>query len=1006
MGRLGIFKAATAIARLVKAFSCAPLVHTVLRFGNGATLVRKNALERRQTELELVRSERRYRTLAEGIPQMIWTATATGDVDYFSPRWRKYVGLPMDDLQGWNWKSIVHPQDWARLVEIWSASLASGASFEAEYRLRRADGTHRWFLSRALPIRDDAGSIVTWLGTATDIDDQKRSLEAQRRLTEQLQCIVQATSRLSDALDTPHLLQELCELIVPRFADWMAVNLVEADGRIRNVALAQGNPAKAEAAAALRNTYYIDPSQRGAIVRVIETQRSWLTSNYTSTDGDFSPAYADKRWAVGELGLSSVICVPILVGGKVFGTITVVWSESDQRYSQAEVPFFEELAKRTATGFDDAARHNVARINDAISRRIMQSTESCLAVLTLDGRLLTVNEQGAAGFAAAGTELTSDCDWLACWRPEDRCAVRAALAGAGTGSTGNYQGALAGDDAAKPQWWDVVVTPIATADDGPPTHLLAISRNITRQKTHESALLASAERYRAFANAIPAIAFTATRDGVLDFVNDRWMEYTGLSFHLSLGQGLMSVTHPAERSTLTAEWFAAVGAGREHETETRLRRAADGVYRWHLMRAVPIYDSGGRIVQWFGTGTDIDDQKRAAAALAEARDVALGAAMMKSQFVATMSHEIRTPISGVIGMTELLLITSLSDEQREYANVVRDSGQSLLRVINDVLDYSKLDAGKLELESLEFHVAHQITAVVNLLGAQARAKRVTLSWSLGPGVPAMVVGDPGRLRQILVNLVGNAVKFTPAEGTVDVTVTRAESAGDEARLRFEVKDSGIGIEPEAQARLFDAFSQAEDSTARKYGGTGLGLSICKQLVTLMNGVLGVESAPGKGSTFWFSIDYGRAAPSLTPPATAAPGGERRATVPARRHKILLVEDNEINALVALRQFKQLGYRIDIASNGRAALEALETTRFDLVFMDCHMPEMDGFEATREIRRLESGSERRLPIVAMTADAQVQDQTACLAAGMDDYLSKPSSLAQIRAVLERWLPGNP
>jgi CheY-like chemotaxis protein len=291
-----------------------------------------------------------------------------------------------------------------------------------------------------------------------------------------------------------------------------------------------------------------------------------------------------------------------------------------------------------------------------------------------------------------------------------------------------------------------------------------------------------------------------------------------------------------------------------------------------------------------------------------------------------------------------------------------------------------------------------------LLGNQAASKGVTLTSRVAENVPDAVVGDPGRVRQILINLVGNALKFTPAGGVVRVDVSAESRANERESIRYTVRDTGIGIAPDVQARLFEPFAQADAGTARKFGGTGLGLSICKQLIALMGGAIGVESVAGEGASFWFSIPFVRGDAALPIPlAVTRDDGERRATVRARTERILLVDDNDVNLMLAKVQFKRLGFDVTTAFDGLEAFRAAQAGDYDLIFMDCHMPEMDGFEAAKEIRKWEAGTARRVPIVAMTADAQDTVKDACLAAGMNDYVSKPTTLASVAAIFERWLP---
>ena len=527
-------------------------------------------------------------------------------------------------------------------------------------------------------------------------------------------------------------------------------------------------------------------------------------------------------------------------------------------------------------------------------------------------------------------------------------------------------------------------------------------RDVTAEHSAARALMESKRVFETLAKLSPAGIFRTDNKGECTYFNEAWLELTGLTEHAAMGKGWGDALHPDDRARVEAEWSAVIEAKSKYRSDFRFVRP-DGQIAWVSAIASPEFNEHGGLLGYVGVNVDITDRKLLEEQLVSAKRHAESADIAKSAFLANMSHEIRTPMNGVLGFAQLLLESDLNDAQREQAQIIADSGHTMMRLLNDILDISKVEAGQMELAKEPVDVRDILNRCIKLMSPNAKRKKIDLHLEVDDSVPPVIIGDGLRLRQVILNLTGNALKFTQ-DGYVKIRVTAEPSTMGRVHLKIIVEDTGIGIAQDRQANIFKPFEQAEGSTARRFGGTGLGLTISRQLINLMDGELGLQSKLGEGSTFSIELD---AEVVEQENQTEAPG-ERRAMpriASADRTYVLLVEDHDVNQMLLKTMLDTLECDVKLAINGADAIAEVDAAKaagkmFDIVLMDIQMPYVDGYEATRAIRARGIKAEE-LPVVALTANAFPDDIANCLEAGMQAHVAKPVMKDDLMDALRRW-----
>jgi PAS domain S-box-containing protein len=695
--------------------------------------------------------------------------------------------------------------------------------------------------------------------------------------------------------------------------------------------------------------------------------------------------FAALAWLINAAGVSGwdgvfeVRTAALLMTG-LGCSLYVAWTLATARASDV-------LRARALAASADAARaaELERRRGEAYFRALIEHSSDMLAILEADGRVRYVSP------SVRRTLGTDDADAnprnaFARVHPADVSTVQDAFFGgiarreSGWGITFRCQGA---DDT----WRMIDAFATNLVDDPIVAGVVVNARDVSDRHVMESELRERERRYRTLVENSSDLICEIGGDATFQYVSPNCEAVVGYRPVDLAGRPALDIMHPDDVRAVAA----ALAERRSGRLEFRARHR-NGEWHWFESNSCVVVTASGE-TRGIVIARDVTARHAAAEVLERAKEAAEAANRAKSEFLANMSHEIRTPMNAIIGLTDLVLGGPLEREPREHIGLVKRAADNLLELLNDILDFSKIEAGRLTLEPVDFELAALVDDVVRPLAPYADEKGLHLTADIASDLPFALRGDPLRLRQVLTNLIGNAIKFT-ARGGVAVHIGREVRFADTVRVHATVRDTGIGIEPAQLARIFDAFEQGDGSTTRRYGGTGLGLAISARLVAMMGGRIWVESAPGSGSVFHFTADL---ACGEAPRAVS----EHAPTPGARPLRILLAEDNPVNQKVASRLLEREGHAVTVAPDGRAAVALVGSAAFDVVLMDVQMPEMDGLEATAAIRAGEDdGTRPRLPIVAMTAHAMTGDRERCLAAGMDAYVSKPVRRAELLAVLDR------
>jgi PAS domain S-box-containing protein len=982
--------------------------------------------DRGRAEILLRESERRFRFLADSMPQIVWTALPDGQLDYYNHRCFEFTGLPEEQANSETWLSIVHPDDLPRTVEFWSEAVRTGKPFDIEHRLLGNRTGYRWFLGRALPGLGDDGQVIKWVGTCTDIHDQKLAEDKLRRAHDELE--LRVNERTAELVQANTALQ--AEVVERQRA------VHDSQERQRFVeSLAEANPSM---------LYVYD---------LVGQRNVWANSRLTDVLG-YEPAAIQEMGASFLPGLMHPDDVHLWQSdGARFAGVgdgQAIESEYRMRHADGSWRWLRSRELVFLRGDDGRPTQILGAAEDVTERRLAESALAERVRLALLGadigvavtRLGSLRETLQQCAEILVTRLNAAFARIWTLDSTGHFLELQASAGLYTHIDGGHArvpvtqqykiGRIAqtrrphltnqvvGDpEISEPEWArregmvafaghplvveDRLCGVIALFARSPLTDatldaLASIADGIALAIDHkrfEQALRESEQRFREVADGVPVILTLSNPTDGVTFMNRTGVEFFGCTEQELLGRACYELLHPDDVNPCRTELLRAYSQLLPVLFEYRMRRH-DGVYRWMSNGLVPRFLPDGTFASYVGSMTDVTERRESEEALRRAKDAAEAATRAKGEFLANMSHEIRTPMNGILGMTELALETELTGRQREYLGLVKTSAESLLTVINDILDFSRIESGKLRIDPFPFRLRDVLEETALSLAVRAHDKGLELACRIAGEVPDAVVGDADRLRQVLVNLIGNAIKFTE-RGEVVVTAELEAAYGAEFDLHVTVRDTGIGIPPDKQEVVFAPFEQADGSTTRRFGGTGLGLAISANLVGLMGGRIWLDSAPGRGSTFHFTIRLAVCSVDA-PPACAL-------TSALVGQPVLIVDDNATNRRIFEEVLEAWGARPLAVDGGPAALEALRDAAdrhepFAAALVDGMMPGMDGEQLIGLIRA--EPAIAGVPVLLLTSAGRPDDPARLQALGVAACLTKPVRQSELFNELTRAL----